>query len=76
MGRHIDRPRRPVRPRVALLTIDVKVFRYVLVAALTLVHVLAVNNGMQLHGRINLQHHVARFGVSVLIAGLAFWAAR
>jgi hypothetical protein len=38
-----------------------------LIGALVLIHAAAVNNGLMMHGRINLKHHVIRLGISMLI---------
>jgi hypothetical protein len=45
---------------------------YVLVAGLIAMLVAAVRNGLAMHGKINPKHHIARFIISLAIAGLAF----
>ena len=45
---------------------------YVLVAGLIAMHVVAVKNGLKMHGKINPKHQIARFVISLAIAGLAF----
>ena len=40
------------------------------------IHLLAINNGFHLYGRINIGHHLFRFVVSIILFGLAFWSRR
>jgi len=49
---------------------------YVLVIGLVAMHILAVNNGLHMHGKINPAHHLVRLCISALLAGLAFWTMR
>ncbi len=46
---------------------------YLLIAGLIAMHWLAIKNGIQMHGKLNPKHHVARLIVSLVIAGLALW---
>jgi hypothetical protein len=45
----------------------------VLLIGLAAVHLLTLNNGYHLYGKINLQHHIVRLVISVTLCGLAFW---
>jgi hypothetical protein len=46
----------------------------VLVAGLIAIHVLAVNNGLKMYGRINPGHHLVRLLVSLILIALTYLA--
>ena len=43
----------------------------VLIIGLLAMHILAINNGLKMHGRLTPSHHIARLVLSLLIIGLA-----
>ena len=45
---------------------------YALITGLIAMHIAAVKNGLTMHGKINPKHHIARFVISLAIAGMAF----
>ncbi len=45
---------------------------YAILAGLIAMHILAIKNELNMHGEINQKHHILRFIISLLIAGLAF----
>jgi hypothetical protein len=47
---------------------------YPLGAGLVLMHLLAINNGLRMHGRLTPSHHLIRLAISVLTFGLAWWS--
>ncbi|MBI1742740.1 hypothetical protein HYR54_06690 [Candidatus Acetothermia bacterium] len=49
---------------------------YLLVLSLIAMHVLAINNGLRMHGKINPLHHLARFVLSAVIVVLAYFGIR
>ena len=49
---------------------------FLLVIGLIAIHLLAIQNGLYLYGRINPGHHLLRFVVSVVLLGLAFYSLR
>lgn len=46
----------------------------VLVLALLSLHSLTINNGLQMHGKLNWRHHLVRFAISLVLIVLAFWS--
>ena len=59
-----------------LLIAKVAISPYILIIALLTVHILAINNGLKMHGKITPSHHIVRFIISLLIASLAFLGMR
>ena len=59
-----------------LLIVKVWLSSSLLIIGLAGIHLLAINNGLKVHGKINPTHHIARLVLSVLIAGLAIWGTR
>lgn len=47
-----------------------------LIIGLITIHLLTINNGFYLYGRINIGHHLLRFVVSIILFGLALWSRR
>jgi hypothetical protein len=47
---------------------------FVLMIGLLAIHLLTINNGYRLHGKINLRHHLFRLVVSVILVFLSFWS--
>jgi hypothetical protein len=45
---------------------------WILVAGLLGIHLLAINNGYKMFGKINPSHHLARFIVSAVLIGLTY----
>jgi hypothetical protein len=45
---------------------------WILVVGLFCVHVLAINNGLKMFGKINASHHLVRFIVSVVLIVLTY----
>ena len=45
---------------------------WVLLIGLVGIHVIAINNGLRMFGRINLSHHVVRLVISLVLLGLAY----
>ena len=45
---------------------------WVLAAGLTGIHILAINNGQRMFGRINPSHHIVRLAVSIALLLLAY----
>ena len=45
---------------------------YTLFAGLIAMHILAIKNGLDMHGKINPKHHIVRFIISLLIVVMAF----
>lgn len=43
----------------------------VLVIGLLAIHGLTIRNGLYLYGKINIQHHIFRFVISLILLGLA-----
>ena len=43
----------------------------VLVIGLLAIHGLTIRNGLYLYGKINIQHHIFRFVISIILLGLA-----
>ena len=43
----------------------------VLVIGLLAIHGLTIRNGLYLYGKINIQHHIFRFVISIVLLGLA-----
>lgn len=40
---------------------------YLLIAALLLIHIVAIDNGINMYGKINPKHHIIRLCISTLI---------
>ena len=59
-----------------LLVVQALLALYLLLIGLIIMHILAIHNGLEVHGQINLRHHLVRLFISVLIAFLAFWGMR
>jgi hypothetical protein len=47
---------------------------YLIFIGLLAIHLLAINNGLKMYGKINPRHHLARLALSLFILGLTFWA--
>ncbi len=45
---------------------------YALIAGLIAMHILAIKNELNTHGKINPKHHLLQLIISLLIAGMAF----
>jgi len=46
---------------------------YALILGLMGMHLLAINNGLAMHGRLTASHHLARLVISIVLIALAFW---
>ncbi len=57
-----------------MLVMRLPVALVLLVIGLVAIHLLTINNGFHLHGKINPAHHLLRLAVSVILFGLAFWS--
>lgn len=42
----------------------------ILVLGLVFIHISAIKNGIHMYGKVNINHHIIRFVVSVLLIGL------
>ena len=47
---------------------------YIIFGGLVAIHLLAINYGLKIVGKINPRHHLTRLALSLFILGLTFWA--
>ena len=59
-----------------LLIAKVSVALYILIIGLLTVHILTINNGLKMHGKITPSHHIVRLMLSLLIVSLAILGMR
>lgn len=45
-----------------------------LIVGLVAIHLLTLNNGWYMYGKINLRHHLLRLGISILLLVLTVWS--
>ncbi len=43
---------------------------YLLIIGLIIIHIVSINNGLKMYGKINVKHHIVRLFISLLIITL------
>lgn len=56
-----------------LLLFAVDAAPYALILGLMGMHLLAITNGLAMHGRLTALHHLTRLVISIVLVALAFW---
>lgn len=55
---------------IALAVITTAAGLHVLLAGLIVIHIVTMNNGVKLHGKLNPKHHLIRLAFSILLVAL------
>lgn len=59
-----------------ILALKLPLALFTLTLGLIAIHLLTINNGLKLYGKINPGHHLFRLAISAILFSLAFWSRR